>query len=322
MIEAEIHATLLPLGTNAGVLTGPNQQPLSYVLEIRQLSTLNSENGQKIQILFDVGSKFAVDPKYVQNDALVAVFLSHDHLDHTRYLGPLIKRLKKQQRTRPLFVYCQENAWGFIRWLIRISCGHIPSFVQFIPTNVMLDDPRLKSHTKTSRTDYRQISHLAPLIIQKTLHISIDVAPAKHSKSAVAYRLKLATLVNENIGTTQLDLVFSPDTSYQSDHLIPFAQNTTYWLLDAGYTKEEIDLRFEKFQKRQRGGEIVCHSSPHYSGRLCEAAHVKNYIVIHYVWPRFGKTLTEFIDNVKTRIKAVYSGNIIISLDLQPIILC
>jgi ribonuclease BN (tRNA processing enzyme) len=313
-------ATLLPLGTNAGVLTAPHQQPLSYLLELKVTSNTERKGNEKYQILLDVGSKYAADPRYVNPENLEAIFLSHAHLDHTRYLGSVVKLLKKHKRNRPLYVYCQAHAWNQLKWLIKLKCGSIPNFIQYEPTSLVMDDPFLKSHTKHTTTDFSQIKQLPDLELGNRFKISIVVAPAKHSKNSVAYRFKIAQIHDaKQSDDEQLDFIFCPDTSYSSEHLIPFAQDTTFWLLDAGFTKEEIDRRYEMFQKNEKGGEIVCHSSPYYSGKLCQAANVKNYVIIHYVWTRFANNYQEFPEKVSERARQTYAGNIIVSLDLKPI---
>ena len=65
--------------------------------------------------------------------------------------------------------------------------------------------------------------------------------------------------------------------------------------------------------------EIVCHSGPHYSGIICEKSKIENYIVGHYCWDRFTDKFENTEEAMASRARETYSGNIIVSLDLQPI---
>ncbi len=302
-------ATLLPLGTRAGLLTVPKARNTTYLLKI-------VKNSEEYQILFDVGSKRVLQNDYVDVKKLKAVFLSHAHLDHTIYLGLFIRRLKKEKRKEPLPIYCHENGWKYLKWWIRFFCFGIPDFVKHIPLKLEIEDPHLKSYEKECKTDLSQIKELDSLGLEDGLEIEIKVAPALHSVSSVVYRFNF---FSQSMPNYFLDFMFSPDTSYSSEHLIPFAKNAKYWLLDTSFAKEIIDERYEWFQNHKRGGEIVCHSGPYYSGKICQEANVKNYIMGHYVWERYTDKYENVEDALISRAREIYDGNIIVSLDLKPI---
>lgn len=272
------------------------------------------------QVLFDAGSRRILDEKYVRSDLLRAVFLSHAHLDHTLYLGKLIRRLKREGRETPLLVYCHENAWKSLRWWIRLFCFRVPKFVKYMSMGLKMGDPHLKTHRKECQTDLSQSKVLKPIKLGENLLLSIKVAPALHSSGSVVYRIKVSAVATEDSTDSQsVDFAFSPDTSYSSDHLIPFVKNVDYWLLDSAFAKEIIDERYKKFQNHERGGEIVCHSGPYYSGRLCELASVKNYVMIHYVWNRYAANYEDVDNAMIQRARETYGGNIIVSKDLKSI---
>jgi ribonuclease BN (tRNA processing enzyme) len=274
---------------------------------------MTPDSGDKFQILLDVGSKYSADPRYVDPERLTAVFLSHIHLDHTAFIGQLLRMLKKVKRTIPLPIYCQAHTWSQIKILIWLACGRIPSFVRWVPVGLKMEDPYLKSHSKICHTDFTQIRTLEPLQFSDALKMGISAAPAKHSSDSVAFRFKIQD------STHQLDFLFTPDTSYTSTHLVPFAKKADYWLLDAGYPKEEIERRFAKFERNERGGEIVCHSSPQHSGQLCATAGVKTYVVVHFKWPDYAATYGDLEKNMLSLIRPIYSGNVIVTQDLRPV---
>jgi ribonuclease BN (tRNA processing enzyme) len=313
------NAEILPLGTRAGILDAPHQKATCYLLKLKNLYPNDKTESIEHQILFDVGTQRVKSSQYIDYKNLDLLFLSHGHLDHTLHLGSLLRMLKRKKRIRPLFVFCHENAWRPLKWWIRLWCGTIPKFVKLISLGLTIDNPYLKTHEKKSSTDYSQITHLEPIRLDDDFLVKISVAPAMHSNSSVAYRLKISSLDKKSDSNKELDLIFSPDTSYQSNYLVPFAKDAQYWLLDSGFQKDVIDEYYEMYLKHEKGGEIVCHSSPYHSGKICEAASVKNYVVVHYVWPRYTDKFENVEENMISRIRPVYNGNIIVSFDLKPI---
>lgn len=330
-MDAELfQAELLPLGTRCGLINDPHQEPVAYLLKFRvnagpargtgeeERSGEGNDGVVERHVLLDAGSNRVADPRYVDASKLDAVLLSHGHLDHTIHLGHLIRALRRQKRTRPLPVVCQSNSWRGMRWLIRLfNWGRVPRFVRHVPVNLTMDRAYLKSHERASATDYTQVSSLPPLALGSELELHLQVAPAMHSKSSVAYRMTVVPRTGTQARC--LDLVFSPDTSYASTHLVPFVRGAKYWLLDSGFWKEEIDRRYEMFQAHEKGGEVVCHSSPYYSGRLCEAAGVENYVVIHYLWSRFAETHEATAAGIRARARETFTGNVVVTFDLQPV---
>ncbi|MBD3354163.1 MAG: MBL fold metallo-hydrolase [Candidatus Lokiarchaeota archaeon] len=307
-MKKDFSAIMLPLGTRAGVIPVKHAEATAFLLKI-------IEEDSEYQILFDAGSKRILNKEFINPAKIIAVFLSHAHLDHTMYLGRFLRFLRRSGRKKPLYIYCHNNGWKSLKWWIRLFCCRIPEFVYHIPIDLEIYNPYLKTHKKDCKTDLTQISKLKALKIGKHLIMNIRAAPALHCVSSVAYR------INIRGDREHLDFVFSPDTSYNSMHLIPFAKNAMYWLLDSAFAKEIIDERYDRFLEHKRGGEIVCHSGPYYSGKLCQQANVGTYIMIHYIWNRYTEKFEDTENALTTRAKRTFDGNIIVSFDLVLITL-
>ena len=313
---------LFPLGTNAANKS-PFQTYSGYLVNILQDADLFK------QVLLDVGNLRCVDFEYIHPKKLTAVFISHTHFDHTRYLGKLINKLAKLGRKEPLILYMHKNALKKMKVLIIFSNRRkIPEFVQFELIKFNLDKPYLKYKQlkKKCKTNYETIVSMKDLSIAPTLKMKIFVAPAKHSDSSVAYRIKIIEddgqeIINiqPNTGRPLMDLVYTPDTSFQSNYLCKFAENTQFWLLDTTFSTEFIDMDYQKYKEGKRDGSIHGHSSPRYSATMCEKANVGCYIPIHYFWERFGDSLEDAMIQIKSEAEKHFSGEIIVAEELKAI---
>ena len=290
--------------------TVPRAHNTTYLLKIK-------EEDAEHHVVFDTGSRRLLNQKYVHYDKLRAIFLSHAHLDHTVYLGLFLRKIRKSSRKEPLYIVCHENGWKSLKWWIRLFNFRVPKFVRHVSPGLIIKKTHLKDPDKECQTDLSQIATLEPITLSENLVINTQVAPALHSVSSVVYRLNISHRNDES--APHLDFMFSPDTSYTSTHLVSFAKNAAYWLLDAAFSKEEIDKRYRWFEEGKKGGEVVCHSGPHYSGKICEQAEVKTYIVGHYCWDRFADDYHDAQRDIIRRVKETFSGNVVVSLDLVSI---
>jgi ribonuclease BN (tRNA processing enzyme) len=301
---------ILPLGTCAAN-RNPYQLFSSYLLEI-------ITDVQKIQILMDLGNKRAADLKYINPDQLKVIFISHQHLDHSLYIGKLIRKLSKLKRKEPLKIIANSITCKVIEKLIKLkNWFKIPSFVELIPSEFKENHRELEKYQ--DQENINQVNSLEPLIFQMKndiqFKLSIKITHTIHIKDSVAFRLGLEMVDSTSTVLKKNELVYSPDTKYDSDNLIPFAKDVDYWLLDTTFHKDYI------IQEVAGGKNDPHHSSPEHSARLCRLANVKNYVIIHYFWSRFAEKYEDAEQNLLEMAKQEYSGNIIVSKDLHPIIL-
>jgi len=246
-------AVLLPLGTDAAN-RNRYQKFTSHILNFYIYSNRGEEQ-LRSQILLDAGCKRSSNLDFVNPEKLDAIFLSHSHFDHTRFIGLLIRHLKKTGRVRELPLVCRPNAWRRVKWIIKAFNFSIPEFLQYIPVNLQIFAPCLNSRTKESQTDFSQTVDLTNLPLGKELEVKSKAAPAKHSKNSVAYRFWVFSNRKDNRKTKSLclDLVFTPDTSFQSTHLVSFAKNATHWMLDCTRQPDFIENTYQKYLKGKRG---------------------------------------------------------------------
>ncbi|MFX0101212.1 MAG: MBL fold metallo-hydrolase [Candidatus Hodarchaeota archaeon] len=294
--------TLLPLGTCAGNTT-VYQKHSAHLLEIQ-------DNHKRVAILLDAGNKRVKSNRLYDIDDLELILISHDHLDHCLYIGALVQKLNFRGRRRKLKIISHVQAIKRIRVLIKIwNLGRIPRFVEFMSVDL---PPRMDA-----------TFDVPPINLGNggldEIQIEIATIMARHTPSTIAYRLKIKhAAIQEN---ALLDLVFSPDTSFKSDHLVQFAQHAGFWLLDTTFATWEIQKQIKEYTEGKRGARFPGHSSPEYSARLCERAGVQNYVMVHYFWSRFARHFKDVKGNLSILGKKCFSRNIIIATELEPIIL-
>ena len=306
----DFEAVLLPLGTDAAN-RNKYQEFSGYLLKLQNGKNYSS-------ILLDCGNKYCASLDIVNPENLELIILSHHHLDHTLYLGLLVKRLRKWGRKKPLSIVCHDYTWKKIKWLILLLNFGIPSFIKHISIPIPMSKPYLRTRKKKATTNYSRVFNLNYQFSAENFVMKIKASPAIHTRGTLAYRLKIYVNSNSN---RFLDLVYCPDTSFSSDHLIEFAKNTSYWLLDSTFRREYIDHEYTKFKENKRGGEISGHSCPYYSGKLCEKANASIYVIIHYFWERFAEKYKNTERNLMKRAQKSFSGALIVAKELEPILL-
>ena len=275
IVPESIH--LLPLGTCSANRT-KYQKYCSFLLEIKA-----KESESPFEFLLDCGSikcLTEIDPY-----RLKAIFITHIHLDHTKFLPKLIRTLEHNGRKEPLQVFVHKNAIKMISLMIKFPFFKIPSFLSIQPIE-----------PNTTFTAYG---------------ISISSVEANHPGHALALKFSFSK-ENNNQSKDSIEICFCPDTSAFSTHLIPFFKDADYVLMDTTFN----DKGLEKYIKI---GASITHCSPKFSGPILKAANVKTYIAIHYYWKRFGKTYAEAVEHLRTAIYEFFRNNIIISEDLKPI---
>jgi ribonuclease BN (tRNA processing enzyme) len=285
-MESFVNFEMLTLGSCAAN-PNPLQKYCSYLLEIKKE---NNEITTTKQILFDVGSSHTISHVDYQN--LAAIFISHTHLDHIKYLGKLLRKIKGTKRKEPLLLYINAKSKELIKRLIRVNCIGIPKFLQIIEV-IPKEKNELKDLSK---------------ILQQLFDIEIELKSeyADHPANALAYRLDFVSIVDK---TNRFDFVFCPDTAYKEE-LIPFMKNVDYCMFDTTFDDEGLEYFIQK-------GARITHCSPRFSGPLLEKAQVKNYVVIHYYWKRFGEDLPSAQQMVRRELSKYFKGNIILTEDLR-----
>ncbi|MHA1683047.1 MAG: MBL fold metallo-hydrolase [Promethearchaeota archaeon] len=282
---------LLPLGTCAGNST-PFQYKSSYLLRLRN-------SGKTSDLLLDAGSSRVTSKEFINPLSLDAIFISHSHLDHSLYIGKLVKFLKEEKRTRALYIYSNKMTWRTIKWLILVANGfRIPDFVKHVSFGL----PARKS--ALTRLDARGKKIVMKL--SNDVEVSIESAYAKHKRDTVSLKITCK-------GDDDFQLVYAPDTSCASKHLVAFARNASFWMLDSTFTKVQIaELYREK-------GQAPGHSSPYHSGLLCTEANVRVFIIVHYFWERFGPSFGIAVKNAGSDAANGFKGRIIVARDLDLI---
>ena len=100
----------------------------------RSFSTTLIETPDEI-ILVDCGSRRVLS--HVDLNKLSKIFISHPHMDHILFLGPLIYKVSRNRRVKPLQIYCPKGTKGYISFFIRLfSFFKIPRFVKFIEISI------------------------------------------------------------------------------------------------------------------------------------------------------------------------------------------
>ncbi len=87
--------------------------------------------GNRDRILIDAGTRRLLG---LRKDVLTVnhIFITHRHSDHIMFLGALLRRMKRNNRKKPLTIYCPVNAFYHITGFIRFyNPKGIPEFVNF-----------------------------------------------------------------------------------------------------------------------------------------------------------------------------------------------
>lgn len=97
----------------------------------RTWTSLFFDLGNGDRVLVDAGSARLLRPC---RDVLSVshIYISHNHPDHTIFLGPLIRRMHRRNRRTPLTILCPTSAYPRVRFFIRLfNRCRIPDFVRF-----------------------------------------------------------------------------------------------------------------------------------------------------------------------------------------------
>lgn len=160
--------------------------------------------GKGDQVLVDAGSRRIMG---FRRDILPVkyVYITHKHPDHIAFLGALILRMQRNNRTIPLTILCPPNAYQRLSSFIRFFNRHgSPSFV-----NVKVLTPG------------------APQKIGKFLASQTEVwaAASCHTTLTAAYAFKQ--------GETKI--VFAPDTAPSCKSLLALAEGATAFFHDCTF---------------------------------------------------------------------------------------
>ncbi len=133
------------------------------------------------------------------------VYITHNHPDHTVFIGALIRRMRRTGRTHPLVIFCPTNTVQRLHQFIRIwNHNKIPSFVQiraFTPGK-----PRTIDRLSSSKTE-------------------VKAAAACHTTLTAGYAF------------CQGDkrIIISPDTGPKCPTLLTMAQSANAWFHDCTF---------------------------------------------------------------------------------------
>ncbi len=87
--------------------------------------------GKGDRILIDAGTRRLLG---LRKDILTVshIFITHRHPDHVMFLGALLRRMKRNNRKKPLTIFCPVNAFYHVTGFIRFyNPRGIPDFVNF-----------------------------------------------------------------------------------------------------------------------------------------------------------------------------------------------
>jgi ribonuclease BN (tRNA processing enzyme) len=177
----------------------------SFIPSIRRSWTSLFLNlGEGDAVLVDAGSWRLMS---FRKDVLQTkrIYVTHNHPDHTGFIGALIRRMRRLDRTRPLTIFCPTNAFRSLHHFIRIfNLNKVPSFVKirvFTP-----DVPRTIDYLSSSKTEVR-------------------MASACHTTLTAGYAFCQ--------GDTRI--VISPDTGPRCPTLLTLAQGANAWFHDCTF---------------------------------------------------------------------------------------
>lgn len=133
------------------------------------------------------------------------IYITHNHPDHTAFIGALIRRMRRLGRTHPLTIFCPTNAVRRLDQFIRIfNHNEVPSFVQvraFTP-----GAPRTIDRLSSSKTE-------------------VKAAAACHTTLTAGYAFCQ--------GDTRV--IISPDTGPMCPTLLALAEGATAWFHDCTF---------------------------------------------------------------------------------------
>lgn len=133
------------------------------------------------------------------------IYITHRHPDHILFLGGLIRRMFRNNRTEPLTIYCPTNAFYRLQGFIRFANPRgIPPFIKF--QTFIPEDPEHMHTRPSSQTDVWE-------------------AAACHTTMTAGYAFSQG----------DRKIVFSPDTSPNCPTLIALAENATGWFHDCTF---------------------------------------------------------------------------------------
>ncbi|MHA1339144.1 MAG: MBL fold metallo-hydrolase [Promethearchaeota archaeon] len=355
---------LIPLGT-CSANKNPFQKYSSYLIE----GLFNKKTF--FQIILDVGNNRAIyldDNNYnyplednnmryrgiIKPDLLKAIFISHSHLDHSRYLYELLINLKnyylkKSSRmpnkinltpaTPKIKIILHKNAFKlYKRWKKLENLLHFKkiNFTEVENANIfefIYPDLPLRPK-KQINFGFNNFISLDPLYIElencpdKSKIMQINSEDPKNSKK-LKIEISVANAIH-NPNTLAYRLNFIYTSTIQSKNMNPLfsivyspdtrfdSTNLVEFAKNADYWL--LDTTFSNnFIEKHKNWVKLTHSSPKFSAILCEKAQVKNYVVCHYFWKRFSSNYNNFDKFLKKEIGDSYSGNIIIAKDLKII---
>jgi len=87
--------------------------------------------GNEDRVLLDAGSARLLRPRQ-EILSVSHIYISHNHPDHTIFLGPLVRRMQRRKRRALLTIHCPTSAYPRVRFFIRLFNRFcIPLFVRF-----------------------------------------------------------------------------------------------------------------------------------------------------------------------------------------------
>ncbi|MFX1476245.1 MAG: MBL fold metallo-hydrolase [Promethearchaeota archaeon] len=156
------------------------------------------------------------------------VYITHNHPDHTGFIGALVRRMRRQNRTRPLTIFCPTDTVQRLHHFIRIfNHNKIPLFVQIHPFTP--DIPRTIDHLSSSQTE-------------------VKAAAACHTTLTAAYAF------------CQGDkrIIISPDTGPRCPTLLTLARGANAWFHDCTFaTGRLLSIRKGHSTPQNAGGDAA-----------------------------------------------------------------
>ncbi|MHA1359172.1 MAG: MBL fold metallo-hydrolase [Candidatus Helarchaeota archaeon] len=176
------------LGTASGNFV-PRRQFTSFLLSL-----------PKEEILIDCGSKFILS--HVNLRRLSKIFISHLHGDHILYLGALLRKLLRYNRSHQLTIYCPIGTKAIIRFILRLQ---IPIT---IPKCIIFNELNIRTLSLIEENEY-----------------TITGARADHLGPTICYAFKF----------NRKKVTFACDTTANYPNIIELAANSTYLIHEATY---------------------------------------------------------------------------------------
>jgi len=243
----------------------------------------------KARVLVDAGGgsflRFGQSGAKIEDLQLIAI--THLHIDHSVDLPAFMKAGYFTPRTKPLPL------------LGTVGKGDFPDIVTF--TQRLFGKQGAYAYMQDILTPYPDSFRLKPFLLDqhpRTITITgikISTVGVNHgSVPAIAYAFEIEGK----------KIVFTGDTSAQSNHIIRLAQNADYFIAHHAIP--------------QTTGSIAktLHMTPERIGVIVQKAHVKNLILSH----RMKRTLGHEPQS-EAEIRKAFRGNIIWAEDLMKIVI-